>query len=355
MISKRIETLTALKDFMDSESPLIGEFVRKAYAANPWFTPGNIRKSLESISNMFLDKERLEHWISRYPIADRGHLQVGLVMAGNIPLVGFQDWLNVFMAGYDSLVKLSSKDAILLPFLVEKMYEMVPGRDLPNTRFVERLKDFDAIIATGSDNTAMHFEHYFKHYPNIIRHNRNSVAFLSGEETEEQLIALGMDIFDYYGLGCRNVSHIFLPLGYDLRQLVEVFDRSYPSVIEHHKYRNNYDYNLALYLLNKIEHIQGKSIIFKRDDHIASRIASLNYSFYDSEDQWPGLLRPWKGKIQVVVAAAPISGIGGGIGGQSGFGAAQTPGLTDYPDGIDTMQVLTEWYSRPGGIDTEKT
>ena len=344
MIDKRIDALARLGAFMLSGAPSIQTPIQRAWTQNPWFTPSNIKKSIENIARYFLDRTLLESWVSRYPIRDKGPLDIGLVMAGNIPLVGMHDWIVAFMAGYDTQIKLSSKDKVLLPFFVNAMYEMVDSSLLPTTRFVDRLRGFDAIIATGSDNTAMHFEYYFKDYPNIIRHNRNSVAFLRGNETEDQLIGLGHDVFDYFGLGCRSVSHLLLPGEYDISMLLSVFDRQFADINEHHKYRNNYDYNLALYLLNKIEHHSGSSIILKRDDHIASRIASLNYSYYSSEEDWPLFLDLWKDKIQVVVLSTPISDIGASIGSQVAFGESQHPGLSDYADGVDTMEVLTGWY-----------
>ena len=350
-VQQRIEALGILNSILNIEDSELNTIIQRAIATNPWFTEESIRKSLRSISNNFLNEDALKAWISSYSIPPRGHHDVGIVMAGNIPLVGFHDWLCVFVAGYDCQIKLSSKDATLLPYFISKMYEMAGHLNLPKTRFVDRLKGFDAVIATGSDNTAMHFKHYFGRYPHIIRHNRSSVAFLTGKETEEELIGLGHDIFDYFGLGCRNVSHIFAPEQYDFPKLIQLLDRHFHSVNEHHKYRNNYDYNLALYLLNKVPHLQGASIIFKEDDHISSRIASVNYSTYNSTSNWPTLLAPWKDKIQVVIASAPIPEISDWVGGQARFGQAQSPSLWDYPDGVDTMSSLCNWYemakSRP--------
>ncbi|MFN2262367.1 MAG: acyl-CoA reductase, partial [Psychroflexus sp.] len=177
-----------------------------------------------------------------------------------------------------------SNDKVLLPFLAEALIEIEP--EFQNKiRFTEnKLENFDAVIATGSNNTARYFEYYFKNKPNIIRKNRNSVAVLSGRETKNELKTLGEDVFRYFGLGCRNISKLFVPKIYKFDTFFEsIFE--YKTYIDHHKYANNYDYNKAVYLMSSVKLLDNNFLILKEDSNYASPIGCLFYETYENEDE----------------------------------------------------------------------
>ncbi|MEO6037082.1 MAG: acyl-CoA reductase, partial [Saprospiraceae bacterium] len=255
-LQARLDLLAELGHYLRSEGDEdLTTAIQQSYLENKWFTPENTRLALQAISNAFLDRKKLADWAARYPIGNQLHptKTVGLIMAGNIPLVGFQDWLCVFVAGHRAKVKLSDKDKNLLPLLVKKMGNWA-FESWEYTEFLledDRLKDFDAVIATGSNNSARYFEQYFSKYPHIIRRNRNGVAVLNGAESMADLYALGQDIFTYFGLGCRNVSKLYVPRGYNFEPLLEAL-HEYREIIHHDKYKNNFDYTLTLWVLNQI-------------------------------------------------------------------------------------------------------
>ncbi len=340
---ERIELLAELGQYLkDTPDEALEVVVQQAYVANSWFTPENIYRAIRAIADTFLDKALLEGWIARYALPDVEHPQktIGLVMAGNIPLVGFHDWLCVFATGHRALVKLSEKDRYLLPFLVKKLGDWA-FESWEYTEFLEEgdlLKNFDAVIATGSNNTARYFEQYFAKYPHIIRRNRNSVAVLTGYESEEELRELGRDIFDYFGLGCRNVSKIYVPHGYHFDYLLEILD-DYRNIVLHDKYRNNYDYNLALCLLNRIAHHNNGCLLLYEDSRLQSRIASLHYEYYDDLYDLDERLYEHKDAIQCVVSKVKLRDFR-----TIPFGKSQEPALDDYADGVDTMAFLSQLH-----------
>lgn len=303
---------------------------------NNWFTKDSINLSLEGILK-YLDLKNLESWINQYEIKEHTPKTIGLVMAGNIPLAGFHDFLTVLITGNKAQVKLSSLDPFLLPYLVNILIEISPEfKD--RIAFVERLKDFDAIIATGSDNSARYFNYYFSKYPHIIRKNRTSCAILTGEESEEELNALGKDIFQYYGLGCRNVSKIFVPERYDLKQLYKGFE-PYNDIINQHKYNNNYDYQKSVMLVNAVEHLDFGFLLLRETEKLVSPISVLFYEIYHSTQDLQSKLEPVKDKIQCIISKNawwPDSMVPG---------TAQKPDLWDYADNVDTVKFLLELQS----------
>lgn len=313
--------------------------VQQSSIENQWFTEGNIRSALKAIAEKFLDRDKLAAWIAQYPMADPGYPEktVALIMAGNIPLVGFHDWLCVFAAGQRAKVKLSDKDKRLLPLLVQKMGHWRKD-SWAYTEFLsdnDRLKDFDAVIATGSNNTARYFEQYFGKYPHIIRRNRNSVAVLTGLETIPELYALGRDIFSYFGLGCRNVSKLYVPHGYHFDMLLETL-HEYREMILHNKYKNNFDYNFTLYIINNIPHKNNGCLLLKEDTSLQARIASVHYEYYDDLHDLDAQLADHKNDIQCVVSNVQLPQFQ-----VLPFGQSQEPGLNDYADGVDIMQFLS--------------
>ncbi|SFT01542.1 Acyl-CoA reductase (LuxC) [Zhouia amylolytica] len=298
---------------------------------NSWFTRENLSFALSQWSEA-LTNENLSQWLSNYVIENVTPKKVAIVMAGNIPLVGFHDFLSVLLSGHSVIAKLSSNDKHLLPFLAKYLEYVNPEFKGKIIFTEEKLEGFDAVIATGSDNTARYFDYYFKSKPNIIRKNRNSVAVLTGNETEEQLEALGEDIFRYYGLGCRNVSKIFVPKGYNFDSFFKAI-YSYRNVIDYQKYANNYDYNKAVYLMSLFNILENGFLMLKEDESYASPIATLFYEEYKSLDSIREKLLQDSDKIQCIVGSGILEN-------EVDFGKTQKPQLHDYADGVDTMDFL---------------
>jgi hypothetical protein len=297
---------------------------------NGWYTPEQVYFSIQSWANALTD-ENLTTWLSRYELTEKTPKTVALILAGNIPLVGFHDFLSVIVTGNKALVKLSSNDQHLLPFLAKYLIAVAPGLDSFITFTEGKLEHFDAVIATGSNNTSRYFEYYFKDKPGIIRKNRNSAAVLTGDETKEQLVALGEDIFRYFGLGCRNVSKLFVPKGYDFKDFFEAM-YAYQDVIHYEKYANNYDYNKAVFLMSRFNLLDNGFMTIKEDSGYASPISSVFYEFYDSIDDVKTRLKADENQLQCIVSDKIDNAVP--------FGKTQTPELWDYADNVDTIQFL---------------
>ncbi|MCB6230986.1 acyl-CoA reductase [Flavobacterium psychrophilum] len=298
---------------------------------NGWYTAENVCFAINSWAEA-LTEENLEKWLSNYSFSNTKSKTVALILAGNIPLVGFHDFLSVLISGHKVLVKTSSNDQHLLPFLAKYLIAFNP--EFKNyITFVEgKLENFDAVIATGSDNTARYFEYYFKNKPSIIRKNRNSVAVLDGSESATQMIALGEDIFRYFGLGCRNVSKLFIPKNYNFDLFFNgVFP--YQDVIKYEKYANNYDYNKAVFLMSNFNLLDNEFLIIKEDSSYASPISSVFYEFYDDINDIKNRLETDKDKIQCIVSNNLVEN-------SIAFGVTQKPNLWDYADNIDTIHFL---------------
>lgn len=306
---------------------------------NGWFTEAMVRQSLDGIATQYLDETKLREWTATYPIEDGKARRVGLVLAGNIPMVGFHDILAVYISGHTAVIKPSSKDEVLTKLVVDLMIQIDPAV-AEQVILTERLKDYDAVIATGSNNTSRYFKEYFAHVPNIIRRNRNGVAVITGKETKADFVALGQDIFTYFGLGCRNVSKMYVPQNYDFSPMLGVLHDHYKEYVLHHKYKNNFDFNHALFMLNKEEFLMSGSLLVKKATQIPSRIASVHYEYYDCIEVLKSELKSKLDDIQCIVSGHRFDGLP-----SFGFGEAQRPSLTDYADGVDTMTFLTELYA----------
>ncbi|MFD2098688.1 acyl-CoA reductase [Flagellimonas iocasae] len=306
----------------------------QAQHQNGWFSRENIMYALKQWGDLLTD-ENLKRWLNTYTIdTQKSPKTVGIVMAGNIPMVGFHDFLCVLCSGNKVLAKLSSNDKVLLPFLAQYLMEQEPLLT-ERIEFTEgKLEGFDAVIATGSNNTSRYFEYYFGKKHNIIRKNRNSVAVLAGNETHEELQALGEDIFRYYGLGCRNVSKIFVPTDYDFEPFFNAVFK-YGDIINQHKYANNYDYNKAVYLMSDFQILDNGFLILKEDEGFASPISALFYSRYESENELRKHLSESEEHIQCVVSNRKNTD-------DVPFGDTQKPKLQDYADGVDTMEFLLQ-------------
>jgi hypothetical protein len=324
-LQERINLLVDLGVYMQSENAEWESIKEKAFYQNKWFTEEFIDDAVNNICSEFLQKEKLENWVKHYSLAEKNEnpKTVGLVMAGNIPLVGFHDFLSVFISGHKQIIKPSSKDETLIKHIVEYLSEK--NAEVKNfVSFSEMLKGCNAYIATGSNNSARYFEYYFGKYPNIIRRNRTSVAILNGDERADELEKLSSDISMYFGLGCRNVTKIYVPENYDFLPLLNAL-KKFDHFAEHSKYKNNYDYQLAILIINSKYYMTNGSIILTENNAAFSPISVLHYEYYRlsptsllSED------------IQCVAGKNYLP-----------FGSTQKPSLTDYADGIDTLKFLS--------------
>ena len=306
--------------------------INRAHEFNGWFNKPNVLSAFESWAEA-LTTENLTKWTSKYMFNETATTKnVAIIMAGNIPLVGFHDFLSVLISGHNVIAKQSSNDKHFLP-LVAKFLEHCNPEFKNKISFTEKkLTNFDAVIATGSNNTARYFEHYFGKYPNIIRNNRNSVAILTGNETQEELEGLGEDIFQYFGLGCRSVSKIFVPENYKFEPLFNALYK-FNDIINYKKYENNYDYNKAVYLMSLFKIQENGFIMLKEDENFASPIATLFYEYYDSFNNLTEKLAIEKDKIQCIACNENDVNF-------VKLGETQNPKLWDYADGIDTLAFL---------------
>ncbi len=322
----RIALLVRLGKYMLNHEAAWEDAKLKAQQHNGWFTQEYITLAVEGITKHYLNERILNAFVLEYNIAEVTNKQVGIVLAGNIPLVGFHDFMCSFITGHTTVLKLSERDNILLPHLIQ----ILTSWDAEVANYIQcntMLKGCDAYIATGSNNTSRYFEQYFGKYPHIIRRNRTSVAILTGQETYQELDALANDIHYYYGLGCRNVTKLYVPQGYNFEQLLQACNK-YAHYAQHNKYKNNYDYNLAIHILNKVYYMTNGSILLTQNDTYFSAISNLNYSYYNTVQDVVNELT-LNENIQCIVAK-----------GFTAFGTAQQPLITDYADGVNTMQFL---------------
>lgn len=327
-LEKRITSISQLAKALNTGAQEVKDIAETAFLHNKWFTRDNTFRMMENIRDQFLPGEKLEAWLSKYSLKEP-HPQktVGLIMAGNIPLVGFHDLLCVLLSGNKALIKLSSKDNILLPWLLEKLFE-TDEQWRSQITIAELLNGMEAAIATGSNNSSRYFHYYFSKFPHIIRKNRGSVAVLTGNESKEALQLLGNDIFSYFGLGCRNVSKLMVPEQYTFDFFFEAIE-PFRKVIEHNKYKNNFDYNLTLLMMNKEPHFNNDFLMLREDERIVSPVAMLHYERYKNEDSLREKLAGKQEEIQCIAGEKFIP-----------FGKTQSPALWEYADHVDTLQFL---------------
>ena len=329
---KRINAFISLGKKIESLSPEEREEIGfRARSKNQWFTPEMVDKALKGVT-LLLEPEPLREWAGRYTEIVKPQV-VGIVMAGNIPLVGFHDLLTVLISGHIAQIKLSSQDDYLPRLLLDWLVELEPEMS-DSIQVADKLKNMDAVIATGSDNSARYFHQYFDHLPNIIRKNRTSVGIIRGDEQEKELTPIGEDILTYFGLGCRNVSKIYVPDGYDLPLLLDSL-QGYEEVLNHHKYQNNYDYNKSIYLVNRVPHLDTGFMLFRESGDLVSPLSVVYHESYSSLDDLESKLELNRDKLQCTVSA------GGWYEGSFAFGEAQYPRVDDYADGVDTMAFLS--------------
>ncbi len=336
-LNNRIETFSSLGGILRAavdaiDTPFtsgLENLINTQQYVNPWFTPENVRSAVRAIANE-LTYENLTEWTGRYPELGswKNISSVGVVMAGNIPLAGFHDFLSVLITGNNIIAKTSSKDPDLIGFIADILTEVDPSLKGSISFSDGPLKGFDSVIATGSDNSSRYFEYYFGRYPHIIRKNRNSVAVIDGSESENDIAGLGNDVFSYFGLGCRNVSKIFLPKGYDIRDITKKW-HGFEHIINHNKYANNYDYNKAVYIVSRESFTDTGYLLLKESRHLSSPVAVLHYEYYSSLSDVLKEIEAMSEKIQCVISRDRVK-----------FGSAQSPYLWDYADGVDTIEFL---------------
>jgi len=343
LLAERIKAFAKLGELILSRDASIQtkEFwqtLNTAHLTNQWFTPNFCEMAITSIAQHWLKQDQLAEWTTLYPAQTfnpSNPKSIGVVMAGNIPFVGLHDLLCVLIAGHQFVGKISSKDAGLMQAIINLLLAIEPRFSNYINLSENNLANFDAVIATGSDNTSRYFEYYFGKYPNIIRKNRHSIAVLSGAETTEELHHLATDIFAYFGLGCRNVSKILVPRDYNLADLLNHFD-DYKHLINHNKYANNYEYHRTMYLMNRVEHLDTGFALIKPDESLGSPVGVIYYQHYSNLAGILSYIDMHTEQLQSIVST--IEGIPNSI----PFGQAQNPLLTDYADGIDTIEFLAK-------------
>ena len=338
-LQKRIKAFARLGEYLRKEISSDEEMkaaIEQSLVHNRWFVRENIDYSFRALGAM-LNKDNLNAWLLPYQQVFNSTMQskvVALVMAGNIPLVGFHDFLSVLISGHKVLAKLSSDDKFLLPVIAQRLIDFYPAFADAISITEDIIQKPEAVIATGSNNSARYFEYYFGKYPHIIRKNRNGIAVLSGKETTDDLMALGEDIFRYFGLGCRNVSKLYVPENYNFDALFEALE-SFKGLANHNKYKNNYEYYRSIYLINKVQHLDNGFVMICPEEAIASPLSVIYYENYSSVDEVNNMLSSRKDEIQCVVSSM-------GLQGAIPFGQSQLPQLADYADGVNTLDFLAE-------------
>lgn len=322
---------TEKEHFKEEQQAFFG-LIKKSELENSWFTEESLKYCFKNWAEN-LTEEKIKSWTKKYSVAENPK-KIGLILAGNIPLVGFHDVISVILSGHIPLIKLSSKDRHILPFLLKKWNEF--SGEILEFSFVEKLENYDAVIATGSNNTARYLEYYFKNVPSIIRKNRTSIGVLKGNESDEQIQLLAEDIFRYFGLGCRNVTRLFIPENMALDRLFENFI-SFQSIIKHNQYANNYDYNRAIYLLNQEKFWDNNFVMLKEDEKLFSPLSVVNFTRYKDISEVEKFISKNQSDIQCIVANPNLE-----ISESINFGDAQCPMLDTYADNVDTMKFLSE-------------
>lgn len=326
-LSQRIDLLERVGQYIVSSEPSWVEAQKRAYAENAWFIPEFVDYQARVMAENYFNREKLEKWTSSYSLEEvKSPRTTGIIMAGNIPMAGMHDLISVFISGHYQKIKTSSKDNVLIPHIVNKMMEWAP-ESAPYFEFADMLKKCDAYIATGSNNSSRYFEYYFSAYPHIIRKNRTSIAVLTGNESAEELEKLAEDVYLYFGLGCRNITKLYVPRGYDFLPLIEKW-KKFNYLFEHHKYKHNYDYQLSLLILNNQYYMSDGSILLVENPSLFTAVSVVHYEFYSDLEALEATLKD-NTDIQAVAGAGYLP-----------FGSLQQPALDQYADGVDTLKFL---------------
>jgi hypothetical protein len=327
---------TGDKNITSNETQLIGlndfeKIIGKSSKLNPWFTPEFINHALHSIA-LSLKEKNLRSWLAKYPELnkDRKPKRIGVIMAGNIPFVGFHDFISVLISGNIFVGKSSSKEGGLMQMIAGILTDIEPGFKSCISFTSSIHANIDAIIATGSDNSARYFEYDYKNIPSLIRKNKNGIAVLGGTETRKELKGLAEDIFLFFGLGCRSVSKILIPEAYDFEVLINSLT-GFNSVMNNPYYSDNYRYQSAIFKTNDQRVKDTGFLILQENFGISSPVAVLFYQFYQSVNELNAYLEMDSDKFQCIIGKSP---------GMVPFGKAQNPELWDYADHVDTLEFL---------------
>lgn len=332
-LEQRIEILVALGKRLSGEGAVPPEVISKASIANPWFTKESILSSIHAIATQFLTEEALVSWMANYETKNRNPKKIGLILAGNIPLVGIHDILTVFITGNIALIKLSERDTILPKFIIKALVELDSSL-ASSFVYLERLAEYDAVIATGSNSTGRYFEKYFSNVPHIIRKNRNAVAVVYKDSTQASMNGLSDDMLGYFGLGCRNVSKLYLEEGVEFSKIFEPLEK-HKHRADHNKYKNNYDYTYALYLMNDVKFFTNDFFILRPEAELASRISTAHFEYFSDAVSLADTLEKQLDNIQCIVSDRPLGSLK-----VEPFGMSQAPAITDYADGVDTVAFI---------------
>jgi len=319
-----------------SEDSFVDSLAQMAHYHNNWFLPEMVKFQLSHYSTEFLKENKLSAWLQSYNLNGLSKRTVGFILPGNIPAVGFHDILCGIVSGHNLQIKLSSKDDIIIPELLDYLFA-IDGDLKQRIKIVDRLDKCDAVIATGSTSSQDYFQKYFGNKPYIARGHRNAIGVIHGDETDEEILELADDVFMYFGLGCRNVSKLFVPKDYDVTRLLMLWEKKYAQFVQHSKYMNNYDYNKTMLLMNRITHLSSAILHLFENPSIHSRISSLHYERYDSISEVVSYLNSEQDNIQCVVSNKVINGVEVTLPGKG-----QKPALNDYADHVDTLEFLTQ-------------
>jgi len=330
-LQQRLDALKNLKNHLLSDPIELQNAIQQARNENAWFTVASCKLAIKNLSIFLLNTSLLNEWAGKYAIEKiEQQKKIGLVAAGNIPLISMHDILCVLISGHQLILKISEKDKVLVLYILEYLSNL--SNEFKNNIIItNRLKGFDAVIATGSDNSSRYFDYYFQNYPHIIRRNRSSLAVINGKETAEELTALGHDIFDYYGLGCRNISHLLVPDAYDFSNMKEAF-MQFKDITEHHKYSNNLDYQRTVYLMNNIPYLNIDHINMIENTALFSPLSCLHYHYYSSSSAADAYILEHIDSLQCICGDTQYS--------NTNIGETQSPGPGDYADNIDTLSFL---------------
>jgi len=309
----------------------LNKAIDTSYKYNTWFTEDSVKQALNEWSKQ-LHYSNIKQWTDQYQLTDKSDKKIAIIMAGNLPLVGFHDLLCGLILNFNCIVKLSSDDKILIPFIIEFLDSVLPGIKNKVEFTTNPIKDFSGVIATGSNSSFKYFEYYFGSYPNVLRKTRHSIAVLDGNESVEDLKNLGNDIFTYFGMGCRSVSKLLVPKGYDFDLLFNALFK-FKDIINHNKYVNNYDYNKAVYLMSEQKFIENGFVILKEDEKLGSPIGCLFFEYYENSKDLNTYISNIKDSLQCVVSNLNIPN-------STSFGSSQKPNIDDYADNINTLDFL---------------
>jgi len=331
-LEERLNTFIKLNQVLIELSAIErAEIIKQAANNNRWFNTSSVEQALSGLIHL-TDPVKMKTWLTGYDLKPSKQKIIGLIMAGNLPLVGFHDLICVLLSGHKAAIKLSSQDLFLMQWMIRKLCEIEPAF-IDQIDVCEQLKVMDAVIATGSNNTARYFDYYFGKYPHIIRKNRTSVAILNGKETDTELMKLGKDVFTYFGLGCRNVSKIWVPQDYHFLNLLDLWV-SFKKVADNFKYHNNYEYNKSIYLVNGVNYLDTGFLLLTESEALTSPISVLYYQQYQNLTEVDQYLTQNQDKIQCIVSSQSSRNF-------IPFGQTQVPDISDYADGMDVMRFLS--------------